>query len=219
MCFFFAVSFCDGFFSYRDESSRQCFSRRSALSHGSAFSHREKKHCTLRVEKTAASGLGTWATLPRPDALRHLTVPPGYIYLTTYFHFLLFSPICIFFIFQLCVSFFLSTYLYSFFSSFFYHSCILCPFSFFIIFTCTFYFCILFVLIFMYTYHFTSWSWQSQLPPIFSQCICMFAHFFFSFFCTAYAWMCTFLFLHILACVVFFLFLFVCIALSVHGYY
>lgn len=37
MCFFFAVSFCDGFFSYRDESSRQCFSRRSALSHGRLF--------------------------------------------------------------------------------------------------------------------------------------------------------------------------------------
>lgn len=65
-----------------------------------AFSHREKKHRTLRVEKTAASGLGTWAPLPRPDALRHLTVPPGYIYLTTYFHFLLFSPICIFFYFS-----------------------------------------------------------------------------------------------------------------------
>lgn len=165
-----------------------------------AFSHGEKKHCTLRVEKTAASGLGTWATLPRPDALRHLTVPPGYIYLTTYFHFLLFSPICIFFIFQLCVSFFLSTYLYSFFSSFFYHSCIFCPFSFFIIFTCTFYFCILFVLIFMYTYHFTSWSWQSQPPPIFSQCICMFAHFFFSFFV-----------LHTLGCVLFYF----CISLRV----
>ena len=89
------------------------------ISHRRLFLTVRKKHRTLRVEKTAASGLGTWAPLPRPDALRHLTVPPGYIYLTTYFHFLLFSPICIFFIFQLCVSFFLSTYLYSFFSSFF----------------------------------------------------------------------------------------------------
>lgn len=70
-----------------------------------AFSHGEKKHRTLRVEKTAASGLGTWAPLPCPDALRHLTVPPGYIYLTTYFHFLLFSPICIFLFFNFAFPF------------------------------------------------------------------------------------------------------------------